>query len=137
MYLHGKRPTYPTAGNIEITNSTGTIEHDSDSQQKLSWNYSYTQRGKLSVCKNVISVTKGKDLEIQGNSNLAISRYEEETNSNEDVDEADGAADCEADIQPGTAIEGDEHATETFLSIRKCSLSLFLTLVEFEVGIHL
>ena len=76
-------------------------------------------------------------MEITVRSSLAISRNEKETNSNEDVDEADGAADCEADIQPGTAIEGDEHATETFLLIRKCRLNLFLTLVEFEVGIHL
>ena len=74
---------------------------------------------------------------ITGNIFLATHRNEEEKNSKADVDEADGAADCEADIQPGTVIEGDEHATETFLSIRKCSLSLFLTLVQFEVGIHL
>ena len=44
-----------------------------------------------------------------------ISRNEEETNPDEDVDEADGTADCEANIQPGTVIEGDEHAAETFL----------------------
>ena len=58
-------------------------------------------------------------MEITTKTFLAISRYEKETNSNEDVDEADDAADCEADIQPGTVIEGDEHAAETFLSIRK------------------
>ena len=62
-----------------------------------------------------------KDLKITAKSFLAISRNEEETNSNEDVDEADGAADCEGIIQPGTAIEVDEYAAETFLSIRKCS----------------
>ena len=54
-----------------------------------------------------------QDLKITAKSFLATSRNEEETNSNEDVDEADGAADCEADIQPGTVIEGDEHAAET------------------------
>ena len=63
----------------------------------------------------VISVTT-QYLKIKGKCVLATSRNEEETNSNEDVDEADGAADCEADIQPGTVIEVDEHATETFLS---------------------
>ena len=60
-----------------------------------------------------VSVTTGEDLEITTKTFLAISRYEKETNSNEDVDEADDAADCEADIQPGTVIEGDEHAAET------------------------
>ena len=43
----------------------------------------------------VISVTT-QELKITAKSFLAISRNEEETNSNEDVDEADGAADCEA-----------------------------------------
>ena len=62
-------------------------------------------------------------MEITGKSFLAIFRNKEETNSNEDVDEADGAADCEADIQPGTVIEVDEHAAETFLSFRKISLN--------------
>ena len=76
-------------------------------------------------------------MEITAKSFLAISWYEEETNSNEDVDEADGAADCEADIQPGTVIEEDEHAAETFLSLDKCSLYLFLTLEQLEAGIHL
>ena len=57
-----------------------------------------------------------QELKITAKSFLAISRNEEETNSNEDVDEADGAADCEAYIQPGTVIEGDEYAAETFLS---------------------
>ena len=68
----------------------------------------------------VISVTT-QELKITAKSFLAISRNGEETNSNEDVDEADGAADCEAYIQPGTVIEGDEYAAETFLSIRKCT----------------
>ena len=72
-------------------------------------------------------MTRGEDLEITGKSFLAIFRYAGETNSNEDVDEADGAAYCEADIQPETVIEGDEYAAETFLSIRKCSFNLFLT----------
>ena len=67
-------------------------------------------------------MTRGEDLEITGKSILAISRNEEETNSNEDVDEADGAADCEADIQPGTVIEVDEHAAETFLSVLNIEL---------------
>ena len=65
-----------------------------------------------------VSVTTGEDLEITTKTFLAISRYEKETNSNEDVDEADGAADCEAYIQPGTVIEVDEYAAETFSSIR-------------------
>ena len=60
-----------------------------------------------------------QNLKITWNSFLTTSRNEEETNPDEDVDEADGAADCEACIQPGTIIEGDEHAAETFLSIRK------------------
>ena len=64
-----------------------------------------------------------QDLKITAKSFLATSRNEEETNSNEDVDEADGAADCEADIQPGTVIEGDKDAAETFLSFKKCSLN--------------
>ena len=58
-------------------------------------------------------MTTNENLEITVRSSLAISRNEKETNSNEDVDEADGAADCEAGIQPGTVIEGDEHAAET------------------------
>ena len=66
-------------------------------------------------------MTTGEDLEIKAKSSLATSRNGEEKNSNEDVDEADGAADCESNIQPGTVIEGDEYAAETFLSIRKCS----------------
>ena len=68
-------------------------------------------------------MTTNENLEITVRSSLAISRNEKETNSNEDVDEADGAADCEADIQPGTVIEVDEQAAETFLSIRKSSLN--------------
>ena len=68
-------------------------------------------------------MTTNENLEITVRSSLAISRNEKETNSNEDVDEADGAADCEADIQPGTVIEEDEHAAETFLSIRRSSLN--------------
>ena len=59
-------------------------------------------------------MTTNENLEITVRSSLAISRNEKETNSNEDVDEADGAADCEDYIQPGTAIEGDEYAAETF-----------------------
>ena len=66
-------------------------------------------------------MTTGEDLEIKAKNSLSMSWNEEETKSNEDVDEADGAADCEAYIQPGTAIEGDEYAAETFLSIRKFS----------------
>ena len=62
-----------------------------------------------------------QELKITVKSSIATSRNGEETNSNEDVDEADGAADCEGIIQPGTAIEGDEYAAETFLTIRKCS----------------
>ena len=61
-------------------------------------------------------MTTNENLEITVRSSLAISRNEEETNSNEDVDEADGAADCEADIQPGTVIVGDEHAAGTLFS---------------------
>ena len=68
-------------------------------------------------------MTTNENLEITVRSSLAISRNEVETNSNEDVDEADGAADCEAYIQPGTVIEVDEQAAETFLSIRKSSLN--------------
>ena len=64
-------------------------------------------------------------MEITGKSFLAIFRNKEETNSNEDVDEADGAADCEACIQTKTAIEGDEYTAETFLSIRKSTLFCF------------
>ena len=60
----------------------------------------------------VISVTT-QYLKIKGKWVLAISRNEEETNPDEDVDEADGAADGEAYIQPGTVIEGDEHEAET------------------------
>ena len=58
------------------------------------------------------------DLEITEKNSFATSRYEEEeTDSNEDTDDADGGADCEAYIQPGTVIEGDEHKAETFLSM--------------------
>ena len=67
-------------------------------------------------------MTTNENLEITVRSSLAISRNEKETNSNEDVDEADGAADCEADIQPGTVIEVDEHAAETFLSVLNIEL---------------
>ena len=76
-------------------------------------------------------------MEITVRSSLAISRNEEETNSDEDVDEADGAADCEAYIQPGTVIVGDEHEAETFLTIRKCTFKLFFTIEQLEAGIHL
>ena len=62
-------------------------------------------------------MTTNENLEITVRSSLAISRNEKETNSNEDVDEADGAADCEADIQPGTVIEGDEHAADFFFKL--------------------
>ena len=86
---------------------------------------------------NILLVTTGKDQEITGKNFLATSRNEEEPQSNQDVDEADGAADCEADIQPGTVIEEDEHAAETFLSIHECSLNLFLTLGQLEAEIHL
>ena len=55
-----------------------------------------------------------QDLKITAKSFLATSRNEEETNSNEDVDEADGAADCEANIQPGTVIEVDEYAAKKY-----------------------
>ena len=78
-----------------------------------------------------------KYLEITGKSFLVISRYEVETNSNEDVDEADGAADCEADIQPGTVIEEDEDEAETLFLIRKFTFNLLLTLELLEAGIHL
>ena len=78
-----------------------------------------------------------QDLKITAKSFLATSRNEEETNTDEDVDEADGAADREAYVQPGTVIEGDEHAAETFLSLDKCSLYLFLTLEQLEAGTHL
>ena len=64
------------------------------------------------VRTTVLSVTTDEDLEIW--SSLVISRCEEETNPNEDVDEADGAADCEASIQTETAIKGDEYAAESF-----------------------
>ena len=63
-------------------------------------------------------MTTNENLEITVRSSLAIFRSEVETNSNEDVDEADGAADCEAYIQPGTVIEVDEYATETFFFIK-------------------
>ena len=69
-----------------------------------------------------------QDLKITAKSFLATSRNEEETNPDEDVDEADGAADCEANIQPGTVIEGDEHAAETLFLIGKSTFNLFLTL---------
>ena len=69
-----------------------------------------------------------EDQEVTGKSFLATSRNEKETNSNEDVNEADGAADCEANIQPGTVIEGDEHAAETLFLIGKSTFNLFLTL---------
>ena len=78
-----------------------------------------------------------KYLEITGKSFLVISRYEVETNSNEDVDEADGAADCEAYIQPGTVIEEDEDEAETLFLIRKFTFNLLLTLELLEAGIHL
>ena len=64
-------------------------------------------------------MTTNENLEITVRSSLAISRNEVETNSNEDIDEADGAADCEADIPPGTVIVVDERAAENFLLIRK------------------
>ena len=76
-------------------------------------------------------------MEITVRSSLAISRNEVETNSNEDVDEADGAADCEAHIQPGTVIEEDEHEAETLFLIRKFTFNLLLTLELLEAGIHL
>ena len=59
-------------------------------------------------------MTTGKDQEITGKNFLATSRNEEETQSNQDVDEADGAADCEANIQPGTVIEVDEYAAKKY-----------------------
>ena len=82
-------------------------------------------------------MTTEEYLEITAKSSLAISWNEEETNSNEDVDEADGAADCEAYIQPGTVIEGDEYAAETFLSMLKFTLYVLLTLEQLEARIHL
>ena len=78
-----------------------------------------------------------QDLKITAKSFLATSRNEEETNPDEDVDEADGAADGEAYIQPGTVIVGDEHEAETLFLIRKFTFNLPLTLELLEAGIHL
>jgi len=49
--------------------------------------------------------------EITSESSVAISRWEVETNSNEEADEADGAADCEAYIQPGAVVVVDKYHT--------------------------
>ena len=78
-----------------------------------------------------------QDLKITAKSFLATSRNEEETNPDEDVDEADGAADGEAYIQPGTVIVGDKHEAETLFLIRKFTFNLLLTLELLEAGIHL